>query len=80
MERHEVKRCFPQWDNWTMLVPLAIDTAIVDCDTVTELLNVAGRIVGIGRERPSIHKGKNGVGNCGRFTAELVDSKGGKKK
>ena len=67
-----VLRCRPQWDNWTLNVPLEIDTDFVDVALVTDLLNVAGRICGIGDERPSTDKGKNGVGSCGRFTAELV--------
>ena len=67
-----VLRCRPQWDNWTMNVPLEIDTDFIPVDMVTELLNIGGRIAGIGDERPSVDKGKNGVGSCGRFTAELV--------
>ena len=67
-----VLRCRPQWDNWTMQVPIEIDTDFVGTDIVTELLNLAGRIAGIGDERPSVDKQKNGVGSCGRFRAELV--------
>lgn len=67
-----VLRCRPQWDGWTMQVPIEIDTDFVSTDVVTELLNLAGRIAGIGDERPSVDKGKNGVGSCGRFKAELV--------
>lgn len=67
-----VLRCRPQWNNWTMNVPLEIDTDFMTPDIVTELLNLAGRIAGIGDERPSVDKGKNGVGSCGRFRAELV--------
>lgn len=67
-----VLRCRPQWDNWTMQVPLEIDTDFITPEMVTELLNIGGRIAGIGDERPSVDKGKNGVGSCGRFKAEMI--------
>jgi hypothetical protein len=41
--------------------------------TLTAGANLAARVIaGIGDERPSVDKGKNGVGSCGRFKAELV--------
>jgi hypothetical protein len=72
VNKARVMRCRPQWDNWTILVPLEIDTDFVNTDIITELLNVGGRVCGIGDERPSTSNRKNGVGSFGRFTAELV--------
>jgi hypothetical protein len=66
-----VLRCRPRWRKWTIELPIEIDTAFVTTDIVTEMLTIAGRIIGIGDERPDTTKGKNGIGTCGRFTAEL---------
>ena len=60
-----VLRCRPMWTPWQMQVPLEIDTAILTADQVSEALNLAGRIIGIGDYRPE--KG----GGFGRFTAEI---------
>lgn len=67
-----VLRCRPEWRDWTMQVPLEIDTDFLTPEIVTDLLNIAGRIAGIGDERPSVANRKNGVGSCGRFKAEFV--------
>ncbi len=67
-----ILRCRPMWKNWSMQVPLEVDTDFVQPKDVTELLNIAGRIIGIGDMRPDTSKGKNGVGSFGRFEAEMV--------
>lgn len=67
-----ILRCRPQFEQWSMDVPLEIDTDFVRPEMVTELLNIAGRIVGIGDFRPDTSAGRTGVGGYGRFNAELV--------
>ena len=67
-----VIRCRPRWDEWSMEVPIEIDTDFVSAEHVTDLLNIAGRIIGIGDERPDTTNRRNGVGICGRFTADLI--------
>lgn len=79
MEKNRMKvgtagilRCRPRFDKWSMKVALEVDTDFVKPDWVTELLNIAGRTIGIGDSRPDTSKGKSGVGSFGRFSAELV--------
>ncbi len=44
----------------------------VDLGIITEILNIAGRIIGIGEYRPDTSNGRKGIGNFGRYNAELV--------
>ncbi|MGE3807343.1 MAG: hypothetical protein AB7K24_21985 [Gemmataceae bacterium] len=44
---------------------------ITDLDMVTQVLNRAGRIDGIGELSPDTSQGGRGVGSYGRFRAEL---------
>lgn len=68
-----VLRCRPMWRDWHGLLPMEIDTDFIDnIDIVTQILNIAGRIIGIGDFRPDTNKGKDGVGSFGRFKAEVV--------
>lgn len=68
-----ILRCRPQYSGWTMKLACEIDTELMpNLENVTEVLNIAGRIVGIGDYRPDTSKGRSGVGTYGRFSAELV--------
>jgi hypothetical protein len=68
-----VLRCRPRFSPWCCKLPLEIDTDFVtNLGVVTEILNIAGRIVGIGELRPDTSKGRSGIGNFGRFSATLV--------
>ena len=60
-----VPRCRPRFDNWQCKLAMEIDTLLVKVEVITELLNLAGKIAGIGDFRPE--KG----GTFGRYTAEL---------
>lgn len=63
--KSRVLRCRPCWMPWSVLVALEIDTAMVSPKNVLECLNLAGRIIGCGDNRP-----EKGGGN-GRYRAEL---------
>jgi hypothetical protein len=69
-----ILRCRPQWNPWHIILPLEIDTDFIkDLKLVTDILNISGRIMGIGDNRPDTSKGKSGVGTFGRYKAELVN-------
>lgn len=69
-----VLRCRPQWSPWQIILPLEIDRDFIPkLDLITDILNIAGRIVGVGDNRPDTSKGKSGVGTFGRYKAELVN-------
>lgn len=69
-----ILRCRPQWSPWNVMLALEIDTDFIkDLKLVTDILNIAGRIMGIGDNRPDTSKGKSGVGTFGRYKAELVN-------
>jgi len=73
--KNGIRRVFPMFRNWTALLPLEIDRdLIMSIDDITSLLDIAGRIVGIGQLRPDTTRGKNGVGTYGRFRAKLVET------
>jgi hypothetical protein len=67
-----ILRCRPMFENWSAKVPFEVESDLVTPSLVTDLLNVAGRIIGIGDNRPDTSGGKTGVGGFGRFKAELV--------
>lgn len=67
-----ILRARPMYDPWACWLALEIDRDFIgDLGVVTELLNIAGRICGIGDNRPDTSKGRSGVGTYGRFRAEL---------
>lgn len=71
--KNGVMRCRPRFDQWRCRLALEIDRDFVpNLDIITEILNIAGRIVGIGEYRPDTSKGKSGVGSFGRYKAELA--------
>ncbi len=73
VNKQGVMRCRPRFDKWRCKLALEIDTDfIADISVVTEILNIAGRIIGIGEYRPDTSKGKGGIGSFGRYRAELV--------
>lgn len=68
-----VLRCRPKFYPWACLLPMEVDMDFIqNLDMITEMLNVAGRTVGIGDFRPDTTKGKSGIGRFGRYRAELV--------
>ena len=68
-----ILRARPKFSKWTMLLEVEIDDDFCDVEIVLEVLNFAGRIIGIGEYRPDPSNNKSGVGTFGRFRAELVD-------
>jgi len=71
-KRNRIPRVRPKFITWTMLLPLEIDLELIQIEQVTEALNLAGRLIGIGEFRPDPTEGKSGIGIFGRFTAEFV--------
>ena len=67
-----VLRARPKFPSWQMDLPLEVDTDLISLDQVTEALELAGKIIGIGEFRPDPSDGKSGIGTFGRFTAKLV--------
>jgi hypothetical protein len=71
-----VLRVRPMFPKWSCMLALEVDTDFIPTDKlhiVTEILNIGGRIIGVGEFRPDTSKGKSGVGTFGRFSAELVN-------
>lgn len=69
-----ILRCRPQWNPWHTMLAVEVDRDFIPkLETITEILNIAGRIIGIGDNRPDTSKGKSGVGTFGRYKAELVN-------
>ncbi len=60
----KIMRTRPIFNNWSASFSLCIDTSVADVDLVTQSLQAAGRLVGIGDWRPGAPKG----GSFGRFT------------
>jgi hypothetical protein len=68
-----VMRCRPRFDKWSCDLVLEIDRDfITDLGIITEILNIAGRIIGIGEYRPDTSKGRSGIGSFGRYSATFV--------
>lgn len=62
-----ILRSRPMFEDWACDLALDIDTEMLpDIGIVTQLLNIAGRIIGVMDWRPEK------MGTFGRFTAELV--------
>lgn len=62
-----VMRTRPKFTNWAFEVPFELDTELLDIPDLERILNVAGKIVGLGDWRPA--KG----GRRGRFDATVTD-------
>lgn len=60
-----VLRSRPCFQNWMVRLPLEIDEDFVTVDQVLELLNIAGKVAGVGDFRPQRR------GSFGRFTAGI---------
>lgn len=71
-KRNRIPRVRPKFVTWTMKIPFEIDLQLITVDQVTESLNLAGRLIGIGEFRPDPTEGKSGIGTFGRFSAEFV--------
>ena len=70
--KNGVLRCRPMYRDWHADLALEVDDDFIgDADLVTDLLNIAGRTVGIGDFRPDTSKGKGGIGTFGRYRVEL---------
>jgi hypothetical protein len=67
-----VPRCRPKFFPWSIMLPLELDTDLITPAQTLEALELGGRIIGIGEYRPDPSGGKSGVGNFGRFSAEIV--------
>ncbi|TAL38061.1 MAG: hypothetical protein EPN97_04300 [Alphaproteobacteria bacterium] len=63
-------RSRPLVKNWACLLPLEIDTELLSADNVLELLNQAGKAIGVGDFRPGCPRGIGGP--YGRFSAQLA--------
>lgn len=68
-----ILRCRPLYNPWCAMLPLEIDRDFIgDLSLITEILNISGRIIGIGEFRPDTSNGKKGTGAFGRYKAEFV--------
>lgn len=66
VQRAGIIRARPMFESWACRLAMEIDTEMIaNVDIVTELLNIAGKIIGVGDWRPE----KLGV--YGRFSAAL---------
>lgn len=66
IQRAGVIRARPMFENWTCRLALEVDVEMMpNLSILTELLNIAGKIIGIGDWRPEK------LGTFGRFKAEL---------
>ena len=64
-------RCRPMWHEWSASVTLEYDADMISADSVVNLLDRAGRQVGIGEGRP-FSKNSSGMG-WGTFVVALDD-------
>ena len=72
VNRAGITRVRPLFKDWAVKLAMEIDTDFIpNLGLVTELLNIAGRICGLGDFRPDTSKSKSGVGTYGRYRAEL---------
>lgn len=71
--RNRIMRCRPLFRDWRMDLMLTVDHSLIPLDHVTGLLNLAGRMIGIGENRPDPSEGKKGIGTNGKFIAEMID-------
>ncbi len=75
VQNSAVLRARPRLDRWAGFLRLHVDPEIIGTEekmaVLTELLNVAGRVVGVGELRPRPPKGNGGP--FGRFRVELVE-------
>jgi hypothetical protein len=67
VQRQGIIRSRPRFSEWMFKLDLLVDTEMVSVDQVTDNLNVAGKIIGIGDFRVEKR------GPFGRFHAELVE-------
>jgi hypothetical protein len=70
VQRNGVLRSRPEITEWQVDVQLEIDRDFLTPETVLELFNLAGKLVGIGDYRPEK------TGPYGRYTVELLETKG----
>jgi len=66
-----ILRCRPKFTPWACDLAMEIDEDFVSEETVAEMLNISGRICGLGDFRPDTSGGKNGCGTFGRYTAKV---------
>lgn len=72
-KRNRILRVRPRFDEWMLNLLLEVDTVTMKLFQVTESLNVAGKLQGVGEFRPDPKDGKSGIGTFGRFIAELIE-------
>jgi hypothetical protein len=70
---NRILRCRPQFNDWKMLLPVDVDEEVASLEQVTEILNLAGKLMGVGDFRPDPTKGLNGIGTYGKFIATLIE-------
>lgn len=66
IQRQRVLRSRPVIDNWTAEIEFEVDTVHITPESLEEVLNIGGRMSGVGDYRPGTK------GHFGRFTAELI--------
>lgn len=66
VNKQGIVRCRPLFEKWGATIVAEVDEDFVTVDQIIELLNIAGKVSGVGDYRPQC-KGK-----FGRFTAELM--------
>lgn len=68
-----IMRARPKWNDWAVVVDFEFDPDFVSADVIVELMNIAGRIEGVGDYRPSAKAGPGRGGPFGRFRVESFD-------
>ena len=68
-----VIRARPRLDEWATTVEFEHDEDFISAASINEILNIAGRTVGIGEYRPRVAGSRGTGGSFGRFQAELLD-------
>jgi hypothetical protein len=68
-KRNLIPRVRPLFEEWAMDLALEIDLDVIELAQVEDVLDLAGRTIGIGDMRPDPTDGKSGIGTFGRFKA-----------
>lgn len=72
VQKARILRVRPKFTPWECDLKLEVDRDFIGEKVLTEILNLAGRIIGIGEFRPDPSDGKSGIGTFGRFNVEFI--------
>ncbi len=72
IQKSRILRVRPKFWPWFVDLDLEVDRDFLSMEQVLEVLNISGRIIGVGEFRPDPSGGKSGIGTFGRYDAEFV--------